>query len=100
MKKTFLCIITVLFLLLFLFLIPFCTENNKFFCYEHDTPSFKSTIDFDLERYEIIEEMVWIPTKGGKKYHSKKSCSGMIDPDHVKLSVAEERGFTACKKCY
>ena len=46
------------------------------------------------------EEQVWIPTKGGKKYHSKSSCSGMKDPEKVSLSTAKDRGFTACKKCY
>ena len=46
------------------------------------------------------EEQVWIPTKGGKKYHSKSSCSGMKDPEKVSLSTAKDRGFTACKKCH
>ncbi len=43
---------------------------------------------------------VWIPTKGGKKYHSKPSCSNMNDPEYVSLDTAEAMGFTACKKCY
>ena len=46
------------------------------------------------------EQQVWIPTHGGKKYHSKSSCSGMKDPEKVSLSTAKQRGFTACKKCY
>lgn len=46
------------------------------------------------------EEMVWIPTHGGKKYHSKSTCSNMKDPDKVTLSKAKAEGFTACKKCY
>ena len=46
------------------------------------------------------EEMVWIPTHGGKKYHSKSSCSNMKDPEKVTLSEAKKQGFTACKKCY
>ena len=48
----------------------------------------------------VREEMVWIPTKGGTKYHSRSSCSNMNDPDHVTLSEAQRRGFDACKKCY
>ena len=45
--------------------------------------------------------MVWIPTKGGKKYHSKSTCSGMIDPEYVTLEEAYARGFTdACKRCH
>lgn len=45
-------------------------------------------------------DMVWIPTKGGKKYHSHSGCSNMIDPDYVSKSDAVDRGFTPCKKCY
>lgn len=44
--------------------------------------------------------MVWIPTKGGTKYHSHSSCSGMKGPEQVTLETALARGFTACKKCY
>lgn len=46
------------------------------------------------------KDMVWIPTKGGKKYHSTKTCSNMDDPDHVTKEEAENLGFTPCKKCY
>lgn len=44
--------------------------------------------------------MVWIPTKGGKKYHSKASCSNMIDPQQVTQEYAEANNFTPCKKCH
>jgi hypothetical protein len=43
---------------------------------------------------------VWIPTNGGKKYHSKSTCSNMKNPKKVTLSEAQKEGFTACKKCY
>lgn len=46
------------------------------------------------------EQMVWVPTHGGKKYHSKSTCSNMKDPKKVTLSKAKAEGFTACKKCY
>ena len=46
------------------------------------------------------ETMVWIPTKGGKKYHTYAGCSNMIDPDNVTLSQAEALGFTPCKRCH
>ena len=46
------------------------------------------------------DDMVWIPTKGGKKYHAKESCSKMIDPDKVTKSEAEDLGFDPCKRCY
>lgn len=45
-------------------------------------------------------DMVWIPTKGGKKYHSNSSCSNMDNPEEVTLDEAKAKGFTACKKCY
>ncbi len=48
----------------------------------------------------VAEVMVWIPTKGGKKYHSKSSCSNMDNPQRVTISEAKRQGFTACKKCY
>jgi len=56
---------------------------------------------FEAEE-EFLEEhgAVWIPTKGGKKYHSSSGCSSMIDPRYVSTPEAEELGFTPCKKCY
>lgn len=44
--------------------------------------------------------MVWIPTKGGKKYHKSSDCSNMDEPKYVTLSEAKSLGFTACKRCY
>ena len=49
---------------------------------------------------EPTEEMVWIPTHGGTKYHSRSSCSNMDNPSHVPISQAIARGFTPCKRCY
>lgn len=46
------------------------------------------------------EVKVWIPTKGGKKYHSRAGCSNMIDPKEVTKSQAIKQGFTACGRCY
>lgn len=46
------------------------------------------------------ETMVWIPKKGGTKYHSHSGCSNMDNPEQVTQSEAESRGFTRCKKCY
>ena len=43
---------------------------------------------------------VWIPTNGGTKYHKSSGWSNMIDPLHVSLDEAIDRGFTACKRCY
>lgn len=48
----------------------------------------------------VSEEMVWIPTKGGTKYHTKSTCSGMEDPEYVTKSEAISRNFGPCGKCY
>lgn len=50
--------------------------------------------------YKPIGLMVWIPTNGGKRYHSNSSCSGMINPRRVDLGEARYLGFTACGRCY
>ena len=48
----------------------------------------------------IYDPTVWIPTNGGERYHSKSSCSNMIDPMQVTKSNAEAQGFTPCGRCY
>lgn len=50
--------------------------------------------------YKKVGIMVWIPTNGGKRYHSNSSCSGMISPRRVDLGEARYLGFTACGRCY
>lgn len=50
--------------------------------------------------YKKVGIMVWIPTNGGKRYHSNSSCSGMINPRRVDLGEAKALGFTACGRCY
>lgn len=44
--------------------------------------------------------LVWIPTHGGRKYHAKESCSGMIDPVQVTIGEAQRMGFEPCGRCY
>lgn len=46
------------------------------------------------------EAKVWIPTKGGTKYHTRANCSNMIDPEQVTKAEAELKGFTPCKRCH
>lgn len=46
------------------------------------------------------QTMVWIPTNGGTKYHSKSSCSNMKNPRQVTKSEAERQGYTPCSRCY
>ncbi len=49
---------------------------------------------------EIEGNLVWVPTNGGKKYHSKSGCSGMENPMQVTLKTAIANGYTACKRCH
>ncbi len=44
--------------------------------------------------------LVWVPTNGGTKYHSKSTCSNMIDPIQVTKEHAEANGYTACMRCH
>lgn len=62
-------------------------------------PSEKPTANL-TEKPTTSGELVWIPTNGGKKYHSKSTCSNMNNPKEVTKSTAISQGFSACKKCY
>ncbi len=48
----------------------------------------------------VAEELVWIPTKGGTKYHTRSNCSNMDDPDQVTEEEAIRLGFEPCKRCH
>lgn len=43
---------------------------------------------------------VWIDVNDGIRYHSRSNCSNMSSPVQIYLSVAEQYGFTPCKKCH
>lgn len=49
---------------------------------------------------ESISYMVWVPTNGGKKYHTSPKCSNMKNPKQVSVSTAAAEGFTPCKRCH
>lgn len=49
---------------------------------------------------ETEGNLVWVPTKGGTKYHSKSSCSQMEDPIQVSIETAIANGYTACGRCH
>ncbi|MEA5134618.1 MAG: DUF4236 domain-containing protein [Candidatus Fimivivens sp.] len=44
--------------------------------------------------------MVWIPTKGGTKYHTSSTCSNMNGPHQVTLEEAKAAGFEPCGRCH
>lgn len=60
----------------------------------------EKVVEPEEEPVRAASGMVWIPTKGGKKYHSHEDCSNMNGPRQVSVEEAERLGFTACKKCY
>ena len=58
------------------------------------------TTEIPVQTGELQGELVWIPTKGGTKYHKESTCSSMQDPKQVSKTDAEQQGFTPCKRCY
>ena len=44
--------------------------------------------------------LVWVPTKGGTKYHTGPGCSNMKDPVQVSIDTATANGYTPCKRCH
>lgn len=44
---------------------------------------------------------VWV-CENGSRYHTRSSCSGMVDPRHVSLEWAQANGYTPCRRsgCY
>ena len=49
---------------------------------------------------DTVGNLVWVPTKGGKKYHSRSGCSNMEGPMQVTVEHAVGLGYTACKRCH
>lgn len=49
---------------------------------------------------ETVGNLVWVPTKGGKKYHNNSGCSNMENPMQVSIETAQANGYTACKRCH
>ena len=68
-------------------------QENQEIEEQTSTPAF-------VEPEQPKEEMVWIPTNGGTKYHSRSSCSNMDNPREVTVSEAQTLGFSPCKKCH
>ena len=52
------------------------------------------------EQEETVGNLVWVPTNGGTKYHTKSTCSNMKDPMQVSEETAIENGYTPCKRCH
>lgn len=52
------------------------------------------------DQSETGENLVWVPVNGGKKYHSRKSCSNMKNPIQVTEETAIANGYTPCSRCH
>ena len=52
------------------------------------------------KKSENGNNLVWVPVKGGTKYHSNPNCSGMDNPIQVTLETAKKNNYSPCKKCY
>ncbi len=66
----------------------------------HNYSNGKCTVCGGKDPNYVSETLVWIPTHGGEKYHSKSSCSKMIDPIQVTKSEAISQGYEPCGRCY
>ena len=77
------------------------TEKQAINEVSKDTGSGSGEPNVRIPQSEDTEgNLVWVPTKGGKKYHSKSSCSNMEDPIQVTIEHAEANGYTPCKRCH
>lgn len=63
-------------------------------------PNTQSSSTVKVPAGEKGSNLVWIPTNGGAKYHSRSGCSNMKNPKQVTKATAESSGYTPCKKCY
>lgn len=75
------------------------TSNNT----SSDTSSVKqenSSSSVTIPTPDTGENLVWVPVNGGERYHTKSTCSKMIDPIQVTKENAIANGYTPCGKCY
>ncbi len=86
----------LIFLVILLIIYSFLSTNSNS---EIETENIVEVTVENDSSFEI-EMMVWIPTKGGKKYHCRAECSQMDGPVQVTVTKAIEIGFKPCVKCY
>lgn len=55
--------------------------------------------ELDIAQPSSNPDQVWIPTNGGKKRHSRPTCSKMISPRKVSVRNADALGLDPCGKC-
>lgn len=74
-------------------------EQNNYVPDYGDGNSGGSSVTVPDEAWEG-DNLVWVPVNGGTKYHSKSSCSNMIDPMQIPLDQAIACGYEPCKRCH
>ena len=67
---------------------------------ETEAQAKKQSVTVTVPAPEIGSNLVWVPTNGGTKYHSRSTCSNMKNPNQVTKTTAEANGFTPCGRCY
>lgn len=77
-------------------------ENQPVEEYISETPSSSVPVtNIEPEATTPIVTKVYIAGSGnGTKYHRYSSCSNMNSPIELDINEAQNRGYTACKKCY
>lgn len=75
------------------------TETPSQFQDNDDNSGGKAGVSVPDEE-ESEGDLVWVPTNGGTKYHSRAGCSNMKDPKQVSKETAESNGYTPCKRCH
>ncbi len=73
----------------------FTPQNKKLYSAISKTKAGKTSAKSNTD-----QSTVWIPTKGGTKYHSNSGCSNMISPKKVTKTEAKDLGFGPCGRCY
>lgn len=80
--------------------VPQGTSSPSYQYTSQEEPYSQTVSHNEAHNYESSTEMVWIPTNGGIRYHTRSYCSNMKAPEYVSIDTAIEKGFTPCGNCY
>lgn len=58
-----------------------------------------SSTELDAEKPLLSDDIVWVPTGGGEKYHGKINCSGMEKPRKMTRRNADALQIEPCRRC-
>ena len=112
MKKFVSIVLTIIFLFIGVVTLPTSPSENESYlpqeetlCQSTVTSQSVSTTIISAIKSGVPTDFVYIvyTTKTGKRYHSRKSCSGLSSAKAIyeaPIKEATARGLTACLKCY